>query len=270
MKLINLLAMLVLAARLAKAGVAVDTQSLEPRVKQFWAAEVKPDYDAVYGMLSKGEQDSIAREAYVKLRTEIGPFHYQSARLGDIEFSGDLAWVHVNYEFTLPRYPMMPPRTFETWQLWRYQDGWYPIPVAERDRWPTLPPKLRPAAEEAALTKRAAGLWQAKVDQDWKRVYGYLLPGFRARIPLDEFLKSKARFIYIEPRVEWVEASGNEARVSIAYLAKLNDPAVSKMKPEEQRAIEPWVKVDGDWYLDTSVLDKPPADAQGVIQEPKR
>ena len=84
-------------------------------------------------------------------------------------------------------------------------------------------------------------------------------PEYRARIPLEEFLKSKARYLYINPRVEWVEATGSEARASIAFLFKINDPTVSKMPPKELKVIEPWVKVDGNWYLNTTVLNEPPA-----------
>jgi hypothetical protein len=59
--------------------------------------------------------------------------------------------------------------------------------------------------------------------------------------------------------VQWGEGCGSEARASIAFLYKINDPAVSKMRPEEQNVIEPWVKLDDVWYLNTSVLDQPQA-----------
>lgn len=247
-----------LVVGLARGAAAVDTQSLEPIAKRFWAAEVQADYEKVYDMLSSGEQNTITRDDYVKLRKETGPVRYLAAEVGEIDFAEHLAWVHVKFEWMFPRYPA-PGRSAETWHLWRYEDGWHPIPLDERDKWPILPPQLRPAADETALTQRTTGLWKAKAEQDWKSVYAYMPPEYRARIPLEQFLKSKARFLYITPHVEWVEVSGSEARASIAFLYKINDPAVSKMQPKEQKVIEPWVKVNGDWYLNTSVLNEPPA-----------
>lgn len=247
-----------LVVSMAAGAAAVDTQSFEALAKRFWAAEVQPDYEKVYGMLSSAEQNTMTRDDYVKLRKEVGPVRYLAAEVREIEFAEDLAWVHVKFEWMFPRYPS-PGRPAETWHLWRYGDGWHPIPIDERESWPILPPRLRPAADEAALTQRTTGLWKAKAEQDWKSVYAYMPPVYRARVPLEEFLKSKARLLYITPHVEWVEASGSEARASIAFLYKINDPAVSKMQPKEQKVVEPWVKVDGDWYLNTSVLDEPPA-----------
>ncbi len=247
-------AIAVLVVSMAAAAAAVDTQSLEPLARRFWAAEVKPDYEAVYGMLLPAEQNTITRDDYVKLRKEVGPVRYLVAEVGEIEFAQDLAWVHVKFEWMFPRYPS-PGRPGDTWHLWRYVDGWHPIPLDERDRWPEVPPRLRPAADEAALAKRTAGLWKAKAEQDWKSVYSYMPPEYRARVPLEKFLDNKARFLYITPQVEWVEVTGSAARASIAFLYKFNDPSVSKMTPMEQKVIEPWVKVDGDWYLNTSVLN---------------
>src|SRR5438552_2047708 len=250
-------AVVVLTMNMAAGAAAVATQSLEPLAKRFWAAEVEPDYGKVYDMLSSAEQNTITRDEYVKVRTEVGPLRYLAAEVGEIDVAKDLAWVHVKLEWMPPRYPG-PGRPGETWHLWRYTDGWHPIPPGERDQWPMLPPHLRPAADEAALALRTTGLWKAKAEQDWKSVYAYMPPEYKARVPLEEFLKSKARFIYITPHVEWVEVSGGEARAGIAFLYKINDPSVSKMQAKEQKVIEPWVKVDGDWYLNTSVLNEPP------------
>jgi len=243
---------------LSMAAAAVDTQSLEPLAKRLWAAEVQQDYEAVYGMLLPAEQNTITRDDYVKLRKEVGPARYLAAEVGEIDFAQNLAWVHVKVEWMFPRYPS-PGRPAELWHLWRYTDGWYPIPLDERDQWPLDPPRFRSAADEAALADRTAGLWKAKAEQDWKGVYSYMPPEYRARVPLEKFLASKAKFLYITPHVEWVEATGSEARAGIAFLYKFNDPSVSKMAPVKQMVIEPWVKVDGDWYLNTSVLDEPPA-----------
>jgi hypothetical protein len=252
-------AVVALVVGMAPGAAAVDTQALEALAKRFWAAEVQQDYQTVYDILASGEQNAVTRDNYVTLRKEgKGSVRYLAAEVGKIEFLGDLAWVHVKLEWMFLRAPK-PGRPFETWHLWRYGDGWHPVAPDERDRWPILPPSLRPAADEAALTQRTTGLWKAKAEQDWKSVYGYLPPEYRARVPLEQFLKSKSRLLYITPHVEWVEVKGSEAHARIGYLYKINDPAVSKMQPVDQEVTEPWVKVDGNWYLNTSALDEPPA-----------
>lgn len=253
-------AVVALVVGMAPGAAAVDTHALEALAKRFWAAEVQQDYQTVYGMLASGPENTIRRDDYVTRRKEgKASVRYLAAEVGEIEVAGDLAWVRVKLQGMFPQRSPKPGRPFETWQLWRYGDGWHPIPPDERDQWPILPPSLRPAADEAALTQRTIGLWKAKAEQDWKSVYGYMPPEYQARVPLEQFLKSKSRLLYMTPHVEWVEVKGGEAHARIAYLYKINDPAVSKMQAVEQKVTEPWVKVDGDWYLNTSVLDEPPA-----------
>lgn len=241
------------------ATAAEDRQALDALVQRYWAAEVAKDYVAVYGMLSSDEQSTIARDAYVTLRKEGGPLAYVTAQPGEIAYEGDIAWVYVKFDFMLPRYAYAGSRPGTTWQVWKNAGGWHPIPLGERDQWPTLPPKLRPAADEAVLKDRVKGLWRAKAEQDWKSVYSYLPPSFRERTPLDKFLQSKARFLYVSPEVQWVEAEGDHARAKIAVATKFNDPAATKMQPTQEKVIEPWIKADGTWYLDTTVLDQPAA-----------
>jgi hypothetical protein len=252
----------VLLPRATSAAAPVDVQALKGLAERYWAAEVRQDYNAVYDMLSPGERNAKTRSEYVDLRKHVGPFRFLAAKTGRIDVAGKLAWVHVNFEWSLPKYPSVS-RTGETWHLWRHEDGWFPIPLGERDMWPLLPPHLRAAEEEAALGERVKGLWRAKAAEHWEGVYGYMPPDWRARVPLSEFLKSKARFLYFSPTVEWVEVKGAQARASIAFEAKLNDPAVTKAKPKPEKVIEPWVKIDESWYLDLSVLEQPQAKSPG-------
>lgn len=244
------------------AAAAQDRQALDALTKQYWVAEVAQDYVTVYGMLSPGEQKTITQDDYVTLRKEGGPPRYVTAQPGEIAYEANLAWVYVTFDWMLPRHADAGSRPGTTWQLWQNADGWHPIPLSVREQWPILPPKLRPAADEAALKARVSGLWQAKVELDWKSVYAYMPPWFRDRTPLDRFLKSKARFVYVSPEVQWVEAKGDEARAAIVVGTKFNDPAASKMQPKIDKFIEPWIKVDQTWYLNALPLDEPDAPAK--------
>jgi hypothetical protein len=81
-------------------------------------------------------------------------------------------------------------------------------------------------------------------------------------VSLDEFLNIRSKFLYLSPKVEWVEADGRgNARASVSFAYRINDPAVSKAKPQPSSVIEPWARVDGEWYIDTSVLEAPQAPA---------
>jgi hypothetical protein len=242
---------------MAPAAAEEDRQVFEAQAKRYWLAEVGQDYATVYGMLSTDEQNTITREDYVTLRKEGGPPRFVTAQVGDIDYDGNLAWVFVKFDWMLPRYAYAGSRPGTTWQLWRNAGGWHPIPLAVREQWPILPPQQRPAADEANLKARVSGLWQAKVEQDWKSVYTYMPPWFREQTPLDKYLKSKARFLYVAPEVQWVEAKDDKARAAIMVGTKYNDPAATKMQPIVDKVIEPWIKADGIWYLDALPADEP-------------
>ena len=133
----------------------------------------------------------------------------------------------------------------------------------ERDQWPTLPPTLRPAAEEAVLKERVLGLWQAKAKEDWKAVYAYMPPWFKELNPPEKFLRSKAMFLYSSPAIQWVEVQGSEARAAIEVGSRPNDPATTKLQPRVAKLIEPWYKVDGIWYLKVITPEEQRPSAQG-------
>lgn len=245
----------------ASAPLPANPDSVKALAEKYWSAEVRQDYATVYDLLSPDVRAAEPRDRYVALRRTEGPYQYLSARVGAVELAGTLAWTHVVFDWTVPKF-RTPPRAGESWQLWRYQDGWFPIMPNDRENWPALPPSLRPVADEAALSKRVAGMWEAKAAQDWRAVYGYLPPEWRSRVALDEFLNVRAKFVYLSPKIEWVEADGRgHARARVSFASRINDPAVSKAKPQPSSVIEPWVRVDGEWYIDTSVLEAPQASA---------
>jgi hypothetical protein len=228
---------------------AADRQGLEVLAKRYWAAESAMDYGAVYGMLSASEQGTISRSDYIPMRKDGGPPRYLNAQVVEFAYDGDLAWVHVTFDWMFSHRPDAGSRPGYTWQLWRNADGWHPVSPLERDQWPLYPPKLRSAADETVLKERVNAMWQAKAREDWKGVYAHMPPWYRDGVPLEKFLGNKALFVYLSPEVEWVEASGNQGRAKINVATRHNDPAATKMKPQTDRVVEPWIKVNGTWYL---------------------
>jgi hypothetical protein len=242
-----------------------DREALDAQAKRFWGAEVQQDWNAVYDLLTPGGREGATREEYAAYRKEQGPLHFVAAQIGEVTVAGDIGWVRVTYQFKFAKYPEVAVGQGDMWDLWRNTDAWRPVPKEQRDQWPKRPPQERPAADEAALAARTDALWQAKAAQDWKTVYQYLPPAFRAQISLEEFLSRPPRNLYVSPRIEWTEVDGESGRVKVAFAAKPTDPAVSKMEPQNNSTIESWIKRDGQWYLDISasppVRDRPPGNA---------
>ena len=119
-----------------------------------------------------------------------------------------------------------------------------------------LPPKLRPAAEEARVKQLVAAQWAAMSRQDWKTFYGYTSPAFRGAVPIETFLGKKSKLLYVDANVEWVEVTGEEARARVTYRYKFNEPAMSKMAPREDVVFEKWIKADGKWYRDLELPEE--------------
>ncbi|MBK7593160.1 MAG: hypothetical protein IPI27_18430 [Betaproteobacteria bacterium] len=108
--------------------------------------------------------------------------------------------------------------------------------------------KLRSAADEAVLRDRVVGLG-GQDQRGLEGVYVYMPPWFRDRVSLEKFLGNKALYVYLSPQVEWVEAKGDQGRAKVTVATRHNDPAATKMKPQPDRFVESWIKVDGTWYL---------------------
>jgi hypothetical protein len=231
-------------------ALADDQSALRALAEQYWQAEVKKDWKTVLVHLPAEEKKGVKPEDFAKYRnTKTGTFLYQSAVVGEAVVEGDTGWVKVSGDSVMQGFPGMKPRPMAFWQLWRKHEGaWSLMPRAERENVPQVPRSARLAAEEKVLEKRVDGFWRAKEAQDWRSIYDYLPPEFRANTPLQKFLENRSMYLYLTHRFEWVEVIGGKGRVRVSYTRKPNDPSVSKMAPEEQVAIEPWVKIKDQWY----------------------
>ncbi len=241
-----------LCALLPWTGSAVraddEARLLEQRVKAFWAARVAGDYAQVYRVLSPAEQSKATESEYAKQK-EKGPFVWLGAKVGEVAIVGDLAWTHVQYEYRMTDIPDMPPTPGAFWHVWQRLDQWRPIPQGTRATFPSRPPHLRPAAEEAELAERARAYWRAQAAGDWARVYQYLEPAYQDGISLRDFVANRPPIAYSSPQIEWAEVLDTSGRVKVVVGARLQDPSLAKLEPKRRVKVDRWVKAEGQWHV---------------------
>jgi len=229
---------------------ALDTAGvLGERANTFWDARVRQDWGVLYEFLSPSERDQATKERFVSQSKAKAPFRYLSYHLGEVETAGDLGWVKTEFEAKAVKFDRLPSRRVSQWQVWQKSNAeWCPLADGRSELAPGLPPRLRPAAEEARLLKRADEFWEAREKQHWGVVYEYCDPGFRQRVPAEEFLQMKAMNLYLLHALEWAEVAGDRGRVRITYRYRSSDPGLAKLDPDEISVVEDWVKVDDEWY----------------------
>ena len=240
----------------ASADPAEDAKTLKDRVQKFWEARVQDQWEVVFDLMSLEEQQMANdREKFAAYQREKGWFKYTDVKLGEAFVDKDLGWVEVTFTTGLRQYPAMPPQTSTLWDVWRKVDGtWRPVPQPLLEQFPKRPPAVRSAEDETALTARVHALWNARQAQDWGTIYDMLDPVYRAANPKEEFLKRRSKYRYLRHKIEWVEVNGAQARGKVYFQQILNDPTLHKLEPPDEAAIEPWAKIDGQWYR---VMEKP-------------
>lgn len=242
------LALLASAGGVLAAPEDDDAQVLRAVAQRFWEAQSQGDWSAVYDMLTPADRGELSREQFVAKRQENWPFRYQSFRLGEVVIADQVGWVEVSYEVLLTLVPNRSPETVHGWQIWVNSDGWRPVPEKLRQEYPSRPPKLRSAREESALARRVEEYWQAITAQDFARAFQYMEPTYRERMSLEDFAKNPHYVLILAHRLAWVEVTRDKGRVKVVYTGKVNDPSMSKLDPREMAVIEPWIKVNGEWY----------------------
>lgn len=227
-----------------------DTSQLIERANQYWQAKVKGDYAVLYDFLSPEEKGSETSQEYATRMKDKGVFQFLSFKIEDAQISSEIGWVRVDYETKPIRYPKLNPSHRNSWTLWKKIDQkWYPMSTGVATTYPTLPPKLRLAEEESALTKRAEAYWTAIQNQDMETVYKYYEPKFKATMSLEEFMKKKQMNLYLSHRIDWAEVSSpNFGVVRVTFSSRPNDQTLAKARPIEKSLLESWVKVDNEWY----------------------
>lgn len=244
-----------LGSTLATATEDSEAQALRARAQAYWDNQVKGDWAAVFPFLYPADRINMSVEQFVT-RQQSWMFRYLAAEVVDAAVANNLGWVQVNYTIEFKRLqenlPALEPKRLQVWEPWEKRDAWYVLSTKEqRERVPSLPPRLRPAAEEAVLARRVEEFWQARQALDWAQAYQYLEPAYREQVSKETFLQRKPYYTYLSHGLAWVEVIGDEGRARVRYTAKINDPSLAKLDPQEKEINENWIKVDGQWYLQT-------------------
>jgi hypothetical protein len=102
---------------------------------------------------------------------------------------------------------------------------------------------------EEAVRERALERWQALMQRDMEKAYGYLSPGYRAVTSLDLY---RARFgsavRWTDANVKKVACTDKACDVTVNVHYQYMAPSVG-MYEGEKPLEEKWVQVDKQWWL---------------------
>jgi hypothetical protein len=108
---------------------------------------------------------------------------------------------------------------------------------------------LRTLSPEELVAERAEARWQAMLAADYEKAYGFLAPGYRSRVSLDNY---RARFA---GRTKWLEASlqrvtCEEDVCEARFTTKYRFLGSMQMPPMDAggTATEKWVLTQGKWW----------------------
>jgi hypothetical protein len=233
-----------------------EAEALKARAERFWQARVQDDWATVYELLPLEDLEKAPnRDRYVTFMKTKGPLLYLSATVGEVAIDGDLGWVEVEYSVRPRPYPIKPD-VLKVWDLWEKRDDWRPVTRTRRQEFPTRPPQARPADEEAALVRRADAMWTAITADNWPEVYEMHDAKYREAMPKENFLKRRSKYRNLSHRIEWAEVAGRYARVKVSYTRILDDPALTKLEPEQKVVLEDWIKENDQWFRFMSVKSR--------------
>ncbi len=106
-----------------------------------------------------------------------------------------------------------------------------------------------PDAIAARLEKRVAEIWDCRVTKDYDRKYDMMSPDIRDRVSKKEFVSSKGFVNYYSFEILKLEIEGETATVSVKYRWKADHPLFEKAPIKEAVTEDPWVYIDGEWYM---------------------
>jgi hypothetical protein len=101
-------------------------------------------------------------------------------------------------------------------------------------------------SSEEALRIRVEEMMNARINDDWEKVYGYLDSGYQNRISKTNFLNIRREMDYIKYSIVSVEVqpSGREAVVQVKQ-----DISIKMFDFKDQPEKQQWVKDGFSWYL---------------------
>jgi hypothetical protein len=103
---------------------------------------------------------------------------------------------------------------------------------------------------EAQVRQRSTGYWQAMVAGDYATAYGYLSPGFRARISQTSYaLRFAERTRWEGAEIQNVECEPERCRVSLKARFTFKGNEVFPSHSSSVDVKESWLEQDGEWWL---------------------
>ena len=123
--------------------------------------------------------------------------------------------------------------------------------------WPLLVLAVLPAcavvksSPEELVTANAEAYWQAMIDEDYEKAYGFLSPGFRLKV--DKFVyrnRFAGKTSYKTAVVESLACQDErcQATVNLGYTIHGVPPYGFELERTEQRK-QLWVYSEGGWWL---------------------
>lgn len=252
--LVSLVLMGAIAVGLAHYGIAAENpeaNKLRAQAEVFWQAREAEDWAKCYEILSPEDVAGISQQEFIEGKQQQEKLRYSAVSVQDVQVDGAYGWVDVSYRYLPKGFESLPPKDTRVWDVWRRENGvWRPLLPQRLMEAPKLPPTLRSQEDETILAKRIEQFWAARETQDWAALYQLLEPAYRARQSEQEFLKMRAKHLYLSHKLEWTEVDkGSEnGRGKVNYSYRYNDPNVSKMAPQEAVAVEEWIKVNDEWF----------------------
>jgi hypothetical protein len=227
-----------------------ESTQLQESARKLWTARVNEDWETVFKFEDPNVRKDWDKDEFITWSKENEPFLIQSFELGRVQADDGMGWVEVNYNTLIRRFESLPPRAATLWQKWRKVDGsWHPVPLRELVSYPE-PPARRNAAEEALLRERFMESWAAREQGDLLKVYQFIDPYDREKLPEQAFVDMESLLEYLSCDVKWVEAVGRMGRIHVVYTRKVTDPNLSKLPIETVRETEDWININGVWYRD--------------------
>lgn len=237
------------------AGAASQTQStkndsLADAAKRLWEARIVEDWMVVYDFQQFRQVTETTPQQFAKWSQEFEPFVIKSYKIESQVEEGDFGWVDVDYVTSVRQFPDVPPTRTRRTEKWERIDGkWKLVPPAELDQYPA-PPNTRDLEAEKEVRARYEAAWQLRLARDWNALYDMTDPMDHEAVAEVHFAEAQDVTIFVEYEVHWIEVIGDTGRIRLAIQHRINDPNLTKLPTSVIVIDEPWVKRDGEWYLD--------------------
>ena len=107
------------------------------------------------------------------------------------------------------------------------------------------------APPEEVVAERAAARWQAMIDKDVEKAYGFISPGLRSTTPMNVFQGQVYTRTMERKRAEVLSVACEPdvctAKVKLTYIYR---GAMAAMAGQESHSIldERWIRSDGAWW----------------------